>query len=491
MTRLAARALLAALSLGLMWVVSLHVYDRHKLADALGWRAAVLAGETPYAWPLDAPSDLAGGHGVERFTWRDGVLRGDLDDPYLVLNLRGRVIDARRYTRLRLRLFNARDDGLQILHEQGDPAVVHASRRLPVRAGWQVLEFDLAEQRWWGRPLPGGDRFDSSWGGANGRVTALRIDPVRNGAFALDWIELLDPGQKAPADKAVHPFTRLDDPLFDRLAAAPGEIGFIADARLLRTPATAHHARMAIAERFPAAIVFPRLPPPGAKPGQPAAPPVAPAVLLGLALLAGLFAGGRHGAVAALAGAAALIAALGAWLFLEPGFGAAGKALLALPVLLLAWRIRPPEPGRWLRFDARAWLALAPLLLAAAAAILWLPRSGPADSPLAETLAIYLGWAALQQVVVAGLVFERLRGPLAPWAVTLGATAFAWLHLPNFELMAGTFLFGLYLLSVQRRFPNLPALAATHALVAVAVNSAAPYLFWLSREIGPRYLQTL
>jgi hypothetical protein len=47
------------------------------------------------------------------------------------------------------------------------------------------------------------------------------------------------------------------------------------------------------------------------------------------------------------------------------------------------------------------------------------------------------------------------------------------------------------LLAVYRRHPNLPAIATAHALAAVAVNSAAPYVFWLSREVGPRFLQSL
>ena len=65
------------------------------------------------------------------------------------------------------------------------------------------------------------------------------------------------------------------------------------------------------------------------------------------------------------------------------------------------------------------------------------------------------------------------------------------MHLPNFALMLGTFVLGLLLLGVYRKHPNLPALALTHALAAVAVNAALPGWLLLSREIGPRFLNAL
>ena len=487
--RILLSAALAMLLLTIMWLSSLWLYDAHKTRDALEWRHAVLNGETPYRWDFERRSDVTSGNGLETFSWSGGVLSGNGDDPYIYLNLRGRVIDARRYDRLRISLESDRDSYLQLFHHQGREEVIHYSERLPVAAGTRDVDLGLSALTWRSRNVyvPDIAPRPSAWGSPDGRVTGLRIDPVTGGGFAIDSIALID-SSGTSADPEIITFRDPSDPSLGVLEAAPSSVRFLAHDRWWRTPETAHRVRSAIAERFPSVILFPKPADPGAGPPERRSPLLLPGLLFAGALLIFVLRRLFSAALRDWAGIVAYLAMAGSCLFLEPYLAGWLKTLPLVPLAVATGLLRPKrEPGR----DLKAWLYLSPVIVVAAVLMLLLYRQQPHESPLWQTLAVYLGWALIQQYVVAVVVFGRLREVSPDHAVVLAAGAFGFLHLPNFALMAGTFLLGLYLLRVYRCHPNLPALAFTHALAAVGVNLATPGWLWLSREVGPRFLEAL
>jgi len=491
--------LVIALTLGLfvaMWVSSLWLYDREKMDDALAQRQALLLGDTPYRWSFDSPTELGVAHDPGRFHWSGGRLQGALDDPYFYLNLEGRWIDARRYTVLELRLHAGSAGQRQLFHEQpGDPEI-HASNPVAVAAGWQTLELDLAATEWSTRDTARAEPAyrASAWGGETGVVSALRIDPVRDGAFEMDWVKLKMPGTPSPELSGVHTFRAPDDPLFGRMRADPGRIWLIAQDRRARTPETAHLARMKIAGEFPSAVLFPRPPSDRELSGGPRGPEPAPGALPALAYVLALLtlvAGRRVPASwRPLLETAALVCAIEAALFWAPHLPGSARWLPGLPLLAIAWVWRPVSWRRVLLGDARAWLWVAPLI--GIAGVLILSFGGrSADVATPQVVFTYLAWALLQQYVVAVLIRGRLEPGFGPLSSVLAAGAFGFLHLPNFALMCATFLLGLFLMEVYRRYRNLPAIACVHALLAVGVNLAAPHLLWLSRQVGPAFLAGL
>lgn len=493
-----ARSALARLALFLalaaaMWWSSLWLYDTHNTRDATGWRQAVLNGESPYRWDFETRRDVSSGHGIEVFDWSGGGLSGDLDDPYIYLNLRGRLVDARRYSRLRIELDAGSDSYLQLFHHQGREEVIHFSPPVAIRAGPQTVELDLYRLRWQSRNvhLTGDEARPSAWGSPNGLVTALRIDPVLNGAFRIDSAELLDTTGQAPADPDLVRFRNLKDPALQPMAGTPGALRFLAHDRWLRTPETAHRTRMAVAKRYPSAILFPKPADTGSNPVVRLAPGVAPGILFAAAVLAFLL---RNRTPEHWRGAVQLLAYLAmaiGFLFLEPRLAGWLKLLPLLPLAAATWLLRPGKGQGVPGIDHRAWLYLSPVIVVSLALLVLLYRQSPEEGPLWQTLVIYLGWALIQQYVIAVVVFGRLRGLCPDHAVVLAAGVFGFLHLPNFALMCGTFLLGVLLLRVYRCHPNLPALAVTHALAAVGANLATPGWLWLSREVGPRFLDAL
>lgn len=484
-----------ALILAVMWFSSLWLYDAHKSWQAVEWRNAVLTGETPFRWAFDTREDISSGHGIEAFRWEEGAVRGDLDDPYVYLNLRGRMIDTRRYSWLVIDLDAAESSFLRVFHHQGDDEVIHFSPPIPVEAGPQSIELDLDAVGWLARNeyRPDEPPRRSAWGSLRGLVTALRIDPVQNGGFEIRHIELRDRKADGPANDGVIPFSSLDDPRLEPLRHDPGALVFLAHDSDLRTPATAQAMRRAIAERYPSAILFPRPPhtePWGGALGRLAQTGWLPSLLFAAALV--LFAARPPASPTAVI---AFVVMLGSFVFFEPYLEGAWKLP---PLLLLAWgtwRLWPSTgPGVWQGAwpgDPAAWAWLSPLLAGSVILLLVFYERGAGEGPLWQNFLVYLGWALLQQVLVAVVIFGRLRARVPGFAVLLGAAAFGFMHLPNFALMLGTFVLGLCLLAVYRRHPNLPALAVTHALAATAVSAAAPNWLLLSREIGPRFLDTL
>ena len=146
------------------------------------------------------------------------------------------------------------------------------------------------------------------------------------------------------------------------------------------------------------------------------------------------------------------------------GFGQAGKLLLG-PMLLVGALLL--GVGYWagsLNLGQRFWLSL--LLL-----------------PL---------WGLLQQYILQGFIFRRLRMILGEQRnyliIFLTALLFALMHAPNMALMLLTFIGGLVWSWVYARAPNLLALGLSHAIMSALAMSSLPGWFLQSMSIGYKHL---
>jgi len=485
--------LLAAAFLFLMWAGSLWLYDRAKMDDALEWRWAEINQEPLYAWPFDSSDEIIHGNGLKQFRWVDGVMNGDLSDPYFYLNLEGRYIDASRFTVIRLRLKSEDENALRLFHRQTRTDQIHASELVPVAPGWQTLTLSLPALRWHVKDLsnPDGAQAESSWGGPGGDVSALRVDPVRNGAFEVDWIELHDPENRPRLVDEVEKFRTLEDGLFERMGEDLGRTWHIAHDTLLRTPETALWVRQRIAEEFPSAIVFPHVP----SAEQLAYPPLhagggsvfIPASIFFAALLFLVVRDQLPQPWQSLVAVLAMFTMVEAYLYWMPSLPSTWRVLMAIPVLGAMWELAPKVRPTYLLGDRRAWLWVSPILVASILVVIFAPHdTGEIWSEL-KSLGTYFVWALFQQFVIAVLILSRLKTILGRQAVIVSAAFFGLFHFPNFALMMATFLLGIFSLHIYERYQNLVAIAAAHAFMAVGFHAAALHLFWLSRTVGPEY----
>lgn len=490
-------AVIAVALLFAMWAGSLWVYEREKMADALEWRWAELHGEPLYAWHFDDPAELVRGHGLSGFTWAGGTVSGKGQDPYFYLNLEGRSIDAERFTGIRLRLRSENENALRLFHQQGRRDQIHASELIPLAAGWQMLTLSLPALDWHTKDLadPDAPAPDSSWGGETGVVTALRIDPVRSGAFEVDWIEVSDSGNRPRAVDEIATFASLDDPLFDRMREQTDRTWHIADERRVRTPETEQWARREIARFFPSAVVFPRPPteqeltfPPFETRGMSA---FIPAGVFIAALLVLVVRDQVPSPWRSLVAVIALFTMLEAFIYWLPHLSQLWKILLAVPLLGAMWELVPKSAPRYILGDRRAWLLVSPVIVISLVVLVAFPFEGFEAYSAPKSLGRYFLWALVQQFVVAVLILSRLREVFGKAAIVLGAGIFGLLHFPNFALMVATFLLGIGLLLIYERYQNLLAIAAAQAFLAVSFNTLALKFFWLSRTIGPEFTAAL
>ncbi len=497
LTRLPTSVLFFVFIAAAMWQGSLRVYDAEKMSDALKWRWAELNDEPVFSWQFEMPDEIFWPHGDDSFRWGGGVLRGNHDDPYFYLNLEGRMIDASRFTELRIRMNSPAGGNLRLFHFQGRDDVIHASDFIPVAGGWQTLTLELSGLGWQSRNLvtPDSPIISSSWGGERGLVTALRLDPVENGAFQVDSVELTDPGYQLRRVEEINLFKGADDELFDRMREDPDRTWHVAQENNLRTPETAHRLRLKIAQQFPSAIVFPRPPAdedlawPPIESG--AATPYIPAVVFVIAVLVLVVRDQVGKPWKSLVAVVALITLLEAYIYWLPHLSASWRVLLAIVVLGAFWELVPRTAPTYLYLEVRTWLWVLPLLVVSLLILVWAGIAGRIDSSIFETLLVYFLWALVQQFVVAVLVMDRLNRVFGPAGLVLSAGVFGFLHFPNFALMCATFVLGVFLLTVYDRHRNLFAISAAHAFLAVSFNVFAEQYLWLSSLVGPGYIHGL
>ena len=98
-------------------------------------------------------------------------------------------------------------------------------------------------------------------------------------------------------------------------------------------------------------------------------------------------------------------------------------------------------------------------------------------------------WALLQQYVMLGFIYRRLRQLLRDYqTILITAGLFALVHAPNISLMILTFLGGLIWSFVYERAPNLFAPALSHMLLSATVLVTLPESILPSMTVGYHYL---
>ena len=171
-------------------------------------------------------------------------------------------------------------------------------------------------------------------------------------------------------------------------------------------------------------------------------------------------------------------------------FSWADQAFIAAGSLYLAMRLFDRAP-RWQWFGRpTAWSIPAASVALTTALALLLHGNADVVHPDAMTALRYLGWAAIQQFILARVVADRLTalGWSVPWVSLATATAFALLHAPNQSLMLLTLVGGLlWTWNWQLHRALLPNVFA-HALCGLIASAAIDHSWLWSMEIGSRFL---
>jgi membrane protease YdiL (CAAX protease family) len=180
--------------------------------------------------------------------------------------------------------------------------------------------------------------------------------------------------------------------------------------------------------------------------------------------------------------------AVSAWLL-------GGPPLLAFLLMLHSHRCRGETAQTLgfggLHFDRALLLLAGPTLLAIASLIFvsFLTHSFHLPDRFWARLSLLPFWALLQQYVMLGFTYRRLRQfHHANQSIMITAGLFALVHAPNYPLMILTFLGGLIWTFVYERAPNLFASAISHVLLSATVLVTVPEWILPSMTVGYRYL---
>lgn len=168
--------------------------------------------------------------------------------------------------------------------------------------------------------------------------------------------------------------------------------------------------------------------------------------------------------------------------WVDYSFVAAGVIYLGV----LIWQ--RGRPWTWIGVPA-AWLIPAASVVMTLVLAMLIPRETGLEVPDSIAALRYLGWAAIQQVIVLRIVSDRISGlGWSPkWVSLAAATAFALLHAPNQSLMLLTLVGGLlWTWNWQRHRALLPNVFA-HALCGLIASAAIDRSWLWSAEIGSRF----
>jgi membrane protease YdiL (CAAX protease family) len=164
---------------------------------------------------------------------------------------------------------------------------------------------------------------------------------------------------------------------------------------------------------------------------------------------------------------------------------------------------RPRELGFTRRHFGRALrLLLAPTLFGAAAmiAIAYFSGSLQFQTRFWERLVAFLFWGLVQQYILQGFIYRRLKfifvnedatadeqARRTRRAIFASALLFGLIHAPNLTLMGLTLAAGLIWSWVYERAPNLFALSLSHSLLSAVAMASLPEWLLPSMSVGYKH----
>lgn len=479
------------------------------LAESQATLGALVHGDTPHRWAMTDPDELVSGTAFgTSFTEVDASgtrVTGSGGAVELGLRL-DRVVDLRRFPIVQANLESSAATRIALVVREsldGPLCTSAASELSPGDSTWQV---DVVELAWTCDGIPHNAPTRAA-------MLRLRVDLENSAQMRAGEVRLLPMDPMARAEMAaavpaiVHSLARSGEmPIHEqpapahRVGAAWPIFALVLDGRVEQSMRTIDRIR----DARPAAIIVAdgdwqtAVGKAGHWMRVEASSPWLPWVLVVAQGLAMLWIRMRPLATPQLQSAAELIGVLAVPLILVAGgwigndLDAAVVASLALTLLfaasLLRGSVAPRQPAA--RARMRGWSVALATVLASIVIVLVLRDGSIAPNwPTAGTVARYLAWAAVQQLLIGVIVadrFERIFGS-ALWAIPASALVFALLHTPNAMLMQFTLLGGIVWVWNWQRHRALLANTIAHTLSGLLLATQLPAEWLRSAEVSARY----